>query len=381
MTGNNPSPWPAGALALMSEPVVSMYYEVRIWDGLFAGNRVPAPAYNVQVTLDATNVPYGEATFSTAPLGPEFDNGVCEPWWKIISVEILAGYGSADLRTLMFGYVTSLVVRKTGEGEHYLEWTVQTADTLWEFPSHKTYSVSGSYTQVSQVVTSLNASNKLYIEPVLFNGTLNTPNSGQLTNFRACALEIGDTVGDYLRQAAQCLGQRIRPDWRATVLRLRNDEEPTVDTANAYVIPHIIEQSDTHGASGGLILNLSAEWYSSGDKKTYSSVLNVSGGSFPTTPDNGNARPLMTDATVYTKPPGGVIPNDPTWGPIARWALRANANVVQFSVTARAAFWLQPFDAVKFIDANGLLERTIGITRIAFDLEQGTMTLEGSLYL
>lgn len=379
MTGNNPSPWPAATLALLSEPVVSMFYEVRIWDGTFGGNRALAPAYNVQVTLDATNVPYGEATFSTAPLGPEFDMDISEPWWRIVPVEILAGYSRSELQTLMFGYVTSLTIRKSGEGKHYLEWTVQTADTLWEFPSHKTYSVSGSYTLVSQVITSLNASNRLYLDPVLTNGTLNTPSGPQLTSFRACALEIGDTIGDYLRQLGQTLGQRVRPDWRATTLRLRNDVEPTVDTANPYVIPHIIEQSDTYGASGGLILNLSAEWYQSGDKKTYSRVLDVSGGSFPTTPDNGNARPLIADATVYTKPPGGVIPNDPTWGPVARWAYRINANVAQFSVTARAAFWLQPFDAVKFVDANGYLERTIGITRIAFDLEQGTMTLEGSI--
>ena len=59
---------------------------------------------------------------------------------------------------------------------------------------------------MKQVTDAVNGSaDPWYVAAVVTEGALNTPGSGQLANFRASDIAIGDTVGDYLRFAQMLL--------------------------------------------------------------------------------------------------------------------------------------------------------------------------------
>lgn len=380
MTGNNPSPWTNP----LDSDVMTLHYQVTIWGGYDSTSFVTMPAYDLEVSLDATRVPFGEATFKTPPLpwdatwptgGPL--TGIDSPAKITTSVEIRAGYDPGNMPVLMLGVVTKATETESREagGENYISWTVQTAEMLFEYPSHRAYDVNNSYTSVWQVCDYMSGSgNPWLVSPDVWGYSLNTPDAGQLASFRACEIAPGDIVGDFLRQCAQTLGQRLLPDWRVPIgpdaLHYRCIPEPAVSTTNPLVLTSIIASAGSHGGQGGTVLNFNAKWYSSGDAKT-SSRLFYSPIDFPAAAGNGLPRAIVADAEVYVKPPGGSVPDDPTWAPVARWESRITKQLSRHSVTARAALWLQPFDAITY---NG---KTIVIDRVTFDLIAGTMTAEG----
>lgn len=379
MTGSNPSPWTNP----LDSDVMTVEYSVRIWGGYDSTSFVTMPAYDLEVSLDSTRVPFGEATFKTPllpwdavwPTGGPL-TGISSTAKITTSVEIRAGYGG-DMPVLMLGVVTGVTESESFEAgaENYIAWTVQTAEVLFEYPSHIAYNVNNAYTEVLDVCGYISSSgNPWLVSPDVYNYSLNTPNAGQLASFRACEIGVGDSVGDFLRQCAQTLGQRLLPDWRVSAgpdsLHYRCIPEPSFSTSNPLVLTNIISSEASHGAQGGTVLNFNAKWYASGDEKT-SSRLFFSPIDFPAPAGNGSMRAIVADAEVYVKPPGGSVPDDPTWAPVARWETRIDRQLSRHSVTARAALWIQPFDAISY---NG---KTIVIDRVTFDLISGTMTAEG----
>ena len=398
MAGNNPAPWLASSPVLLANPLVEHIYTVRMFNGGLGGGEqsyTAVPAYAVRVTLDATRVPFGEATFRT-PLPPwpgidwpQSNLKVRDAGWKTIPVEIKAGYrnaGAADLQVLMFGQVTQARVHRSGDtGGGYIDWTVQTCEMQWEYPSHRTYTPSNTYTRVKQAIDAVNGSaDPWYVKVAIQEYSLNTPTAGQLTNFRACDIAIGDTVGDYLRQLAQLLGQRLRPEWRvgagtANSVRFRIEPEPAVNTGTALALTAVAEANEAHGEAGGTVLNMNAKWYSGGDQKTANRLFWPTAEPWvqsPVAPTTGTTRAVPAEATVYTKPPGGAVPNDATWPPVALWRARIVRQASRYSFTARAAYWLQPFDAITAADHTGAAV-TIGLDSITFDLDAGLMTTTG----
>jgi len=386
MAGNDPTPWLAGNLAMLGETIAPHTYAVKMWDGtLSSDQRVDIPAYDVQITLSATRVPFGTATFKTPippwpgvtwPVGAVLQ-GVPSTIWRVTPVVIIAGWtlpGGDDRHSMLNGLVTSAEVQRGADGTSYVQWTVETADRLWEYPSHRTYTPSNTYTRVKQVTDAVNGSaDRWYVDPVITEGTLNTPSAGQLASFQACDIGIGDTIGDYLRQLAQLLGQRVRPDWRNNTLRLRVDAEPAYDTGAALTIASAAEVTETYSYDNwGTILDLRAQWYSSGDEKTATRQFAYPG-MFPNSPTRGTAPAVAQSKTIYTKPPGGTIPNDANWPPAAQWINRLSRNAGLYQATSRAAWWITPLDVITYTQP-GL---TIVADTITFDLDAGLMTTTG----
>lgn len=399
MAGNNPAPWLPGSIALLEQPLVEHTYAVKIWTGNLALNseRVEVPAYDVQVTLSSVQVPFGLATFKTPiPPWPGIDwptgnvlHDLRSCIARIVPVSILAGWktsdGGDDRHTILAGHITSIEVRRTADSS-YVQWTVTSAEQLWEYPSHRTYNPSNSYTRLQQVTDAVNGSaDPWYVAPVVTEGTLNTPSSGQLANFRDCDIAIGDTVGDYLRQLAQMLGQVIRPDWRNDTLRLKVETQPTYNTAAALILTSPAEASETYSYDEwGTILTLRAQWIASGDEKTSQRQFAATavGGMpmFPNTPTRGTIPAVPQTATVWTKPPGGVVPADPTWAPTALWMDRITSKkAALLQATSRAAWWLVPGDVVTYTNLPTTRDATTTIVAdtITYDLDNGLMTVNG----
>lgn len=391
MAGNAPAPWHSSSLAYVAGATTEHTYTVKLWGGnLATGAMVAVPAWDVNVTLDATKVPYGEATFKTPPppWGTSWDGTfpsltVDRAPIYLCPVEIRAGWRhlidgvmTDDQQTLLYGYVTETEELTKADGTRYVQWKVVTADQLWEYPSHRTYDVSDSFTQVKQVADAwAAAADPWYVDPVVVNGTLNSPSSGQLASFRSCDIGIGDSVGDFFRTIALTLGQRCLPDHRATALRWKVAAEPTYDTANKLTLPSAYEVTKKASTENGFatILNLKCLWFSAGEQKTTQRTFPsiALGGLDPT---RGIAPAVARDVTIYQKPPGGTIPTDPNWGPAAAWIARAtNRSLVTYKVTSRAAWWLQPYDVVTYTAAGV----TVNVDAITFHLDAGTMTVTG----
>jgi len=387
VTGNNPAPWAASSVALLADPLIEHTSTVKMWNGNLAlDTRVDVPAYDVQVTLSAVRVPFGEAKFKT-PVPPWA--GITWPTGSILldisstitrvtPVSIHAGWrrpGNVDdQQIVMNGYVTAAERRRNADGSSYVQWTVTTAEQLWEYPSHRVYDPDNTYTRVKQVTDYVNASADPWnVAPVLVEGTLNTPTSAQLASFRAADIAIGDTVGDYLRQLALILGQRVRPDWRNTTLRLRIDAEPSYDAANPLVLAAAVETSENYSYDNfGSILDLRAQWVDAGNEKTAARQFAYPG-MFPNTPTRGTVPAVVQSKTLYTKPPSGAIPNDATWPPAALWSARISRSSVVITATSRAAWWIQPLDVITYTQP-GL---TVVADTITYDLDAGLMTVTG----
>lgn len=390
MSGSNPAPWDAGSVAYLAETVNAITYRVtfthsqQVYTSGWPRSVVP-DAWDVVVTLDAGAVPLGRATFKTPPTPwgtSEFDR--TGSTYEIVTVKIEAGYTrliggvlTEDLQTLMNGYVTGSRLR-TEAGQTFIEWTVDTAETLYEYPSHRTYGGPASTnTRVKQVTDAWSVSaDPWYINPVVVEGTLNTPTTTQLTNFRNCELEIGDNAGDYLRQLAVCLGQKLRADHRAAVLRLQVTAEPTWDTAANYLDLVATTYEDLESADQwGNVLELTCQWYdSAGDtvtkKRTYESVSISQMGVDPVEA----WQPVRQKrVTINAKPPGGTMPA--TYALATAWLDRIDTrsrNLV--TATARAAWWLQPYDVVRWTNNGNTLTC---IQRVTYQVDQGIMTITG----
>jgi len=77
--------------------------------------------------------------------------------------------------------------------------------------------------------------------------------------------------------------------------------------------------------------------------------------------------------TVSTKPPGGVMPS--SYALADAWLAQIktrNRNAI--TVTARAAWWLQPYDTVRWANVGGVM---VFVQSVTFNVDQGTMVVAG----
>lgn len=385
MTGNNPAPWNASCVDLLAEAEVHHLYTVELYRRS-TGAMVSVPAYGATVTLDGLTSPVGKATFKT--VASELPAGFVplEMPYRITPCRIAAGYRHAiggvdtdDLQTVLFGYVTAA---DTEDG--VTTWEVESVESLYDFPSNRTYNVSDAFTRVKQVADALaGASTPLTMNvPIVEGAPLTAPTSTQLSSFRAAELQVGDQVSDWFRMIAQILGHRLRADVRATALQWLITDEPTYDAANRLQVASAYKLRQRASLDQfANTLDISATWIDASTSQTKTAkrtfrhnVLDIGGVTRDPVPDNVRGPVRAKAVTIMAQPPNGQIPDDIGWGPIARWLTRyATKNKVLQTATGRAAYWIQPYDVVEFT----ALATTLYVNSVVFTLDDGSMTLNG----
>ena len=393
------SPWAADSLAHVRDSVsIQPIYSVELlartrWAGGIPAQFTPVPAWNVEVTLDGGRSPYGTAKFSAPAdyISPAAVSGYIplerlHPY-AAVPIRISAGYQRAagpDLRSLFVGYITSRRLRIAGDGTRYVEFTAETIETLYDFPSNRNGNVVNDWTGLKMACDTINAYATPWYRKVVIaeeTGQMNTPTAAQLTAWRAWQYQTGDNVMDTLIAWATALGQWVRGDPRTAHLvtqeaRLLVSANPdpyrdaTQLTSSMFTDLNRLEDVDQWAN----ILNLSVSWTdpSSGDTKTKQAVYLGSG----VTGGLGQVR--ARDVSMRLYPPSGALPAS-NYPPATEWLKRIGPRQeARWSGESRAMYWLQPrIDAIDLTD-NGLGDAPGAIDSITWRLDEGTQTMTWS---
>jgi len=375
------TPWAADSLTHVQSPVVEHTWTV--YDDSAASPVAIPGARNVKVTLDRGKVPFGELTFDVPLLTRSSDHTYDIPYSPHYRVD--AGYirdGVPDTHPILRAYLTNTELVSTPEGP-MRRITAQTIDTVHEFPSNRSYKVSDSYTRVKQVTDAINASSTPWWRLIYITeeAGLPTPTSAQLSVFRNLNLDVGDTVGDFLRSLAASLGQWIRPDHRGTPPTNLIIGPPRVDASAGSTDVTPLVENDTlirPSPNAGNVLDLTMSWPDStgalkSARKVYPdpslATAGVSWGLITVKPVSILARPANGTSLTAT---------DPT---AMAWLDKITRARGQHTFTGRAAYWLQPGDwlAIGFPytdEGTNTTGHDQGpLDRIEFNLDSGTMSV------
>lgn len=384
--GTNPAPWAADSLTHIQGQIVQPVYWLECYENHFGIGHsvVEVPAWDIEVTLDCRRNPYGtlKATIplSAPPLSPFSDYNV---------VNVKAGYrraGGDDVHTLFHGFVTRASTkydRNSGNMVRTIE--AQTGEIFYDHPiASGTWNINNGTTIPVQFNTHFNGSPARFYRPPCYittEGTLSTPASGAQTAYNNLEIEAGttDSLDDWFHNMAETLGQWLRGDVRNAF----GYDPDTHPHPGAYVI------SDDYGLAGGtppsgLALPLDGiyeevntnedldEWaaavaltckWPSGD--TWTTKQRLFGNLSVNEPAGGLVKVRSVEAT--RRPPGGVLSSTDLIGNL--WADRLRRRTGDVTVTARAAWWLQP---KMYISLPGVTVNTAGGAPYTFQPLQGS---------
>lgn len=393
------TPWAADSLAhVRDEPSIQPIYSVELLDRPRWSGGVPAslrkvPAWNVEVTLDGGRAPYATARFS-APIdyiAATATSGYI-PLQRLHSyagapVQIKAGYqrgATADLWPLFSGYITSRRLRIDADGNRYLEFTADSVEAMYNFPSSRNGNVGNAWTSLKEACETIDAYATPWYREVRINeesGQMNTPTSAQLTAWRAWQYQVGDNVMDTLIAWATALGQWVRGDARTFNLASPGQPQLLVSAApdpyraaTALTTAMFTELDRVEDVGDWAnILNLQVSWTdpTSKDTKTKEAVYLGSG----VTGGLGQVRAKDVSMRIY--PPSGALPAS---YPVAdQWLKRIGPRQeAQWTGSSRAMYWLQPrIDGINLTD-NGLGDSAGAIDSITWRLDDGTQTMTWS---
>lgn len=406
------APWSADSLdhvrdAVSIQPIYSVELVDYFW---FTGQnpwlvKVPeqlrtVPAWNVEVDLDGGRAPYGRAQFS-APLdyispdpitlSPAPGAGVYPTFtplerlhpYRGVPVRIKAGYqraGGPDLHTLFVGYITARRYRRDSSGAAYLEFTAETSETMFMQPSSRAGNVVNTWTSVKQGCDAIAGYATPWYRRVVVAeeaGQMNTPTSGQLTNWRSWTYSVGDDVLETVVTWAIALGQWLRGDPRTLgsmfgagampQLLISADPYPyrAVTTLPTSLFTDLdrLESLDQWAN----ILNLTVTGNGQTKQAHYLGAGVYQGSPIP----NGQIR--TKDVTIHVTPPS-TLPTD--YPPAIRWLNRIGpAQEARWVASSRAMYWLQPrIDAITLSD-DDLGDTAAAIDAITWHLDTGTQTM------
>lgn len=359
------------------------------------------PAWDIEVSFDGGRSPYGIATFKAplAYIGADVVPAPGSDWAPIKALSayaaapilIHAGYhraGGDDLRPLFTGFISKRVLRRSADGEAYLEFTAQTADALFDWPTPRSGNVGNTWTSIKGGMDSINADTRSWptggpwyrlVNVIEEAGYMNTPTSAQLSSWRAMTYQKSDNAGDTLRTWAATLGQWLRGDPRGNpdvsgAPQLLISADPYPYRSALTVTPDLfstLERVEDVDAWAN-ILNFTATWTdpSTGDAKNKTGrYLSPSVGTATSITGQIRAR----DITVQNYPPSGALPAS---YPLATSWLRRVGQLqeARYTGTSRAMFWLQPrIDGINL--TNNLGDGPGPIDSITFQVDKGTQTM------
>jgi len=407
------SPWAADSLTHVRDSVtLAPLYKVELLPFLrWAGGQNPVgvtppaslatvPAWNVTVTLDGGRSPYGTATFSAPSdyISPTAVSGytplqALHPYIGA-PVRISAGYqrtAGPDLQPLFAGIITGRRLRTAGDGTRFVEFTCETVENLFDFPSNRNGNVGNAWTSLKEACDTINAYATPWFRAVNIaeeSGQMNTPTSAQLTAWRAWQYQEGDNVMDTLIAWATALGQWVRGNPRAFNLsagavssaQLLVSANPDPYRAATSLPSSMFTDLDRTESTDqwANILNLSVAWTDPSSKDTKQKRATYTATSVNPGYPNPTGPIRARDVTMRLYPPSGALPAS-NYPPATEWLKRIGARQeAKWSGTSRAMYWLQPrIDGVLLTD-NGLGDAAGAIDTITWRLDDGTQTMAWS---
>ena len=377
--GAYPNPWEdENAPDWATEPYIEHAWAVRITTPLTPAAKRVVPAWDIEVTLDGGNSPYGIARFKM-PLSYLIDSTSAYMWTDpfrralgVATVQIDAGWkypGTLNVHTLFSGYITSRNLR-IADGEAYVEVVAETYETLLDFPSNVAAAVGNTNTRIKQFYDAC----EFYRNPEWSEPSTNLPaDTAQLTEYRAAAIEKDDTVSDWFRQAASTLSQWMRGgNTSYPSIECLTDPYPyqrlvEIDI-NAFTELNRTESLDDWGN----VLRLSATWTINSDGDTKDARRTFADTTSRGTGGTGVVR--SQDVSLAVKPPGGKIPAN--WATGKRWLRRINeAKRGDWSGTCRALWWIQPrLDGI-MLTGNPLEDHAGQVSAVTYLVDQGLMNI------
>ena len=404
------SPWAADSLAHVRDSVTLLpLFTVELLPFLrWTGGQNPTavtppaslatvPAWNVQVTLDGGRSPYGAATFS-APgdyISPAATSGYV-PLQSLhpyigAPVRIWAGYqrtAGPDLQVLFCGIITARRLRTAGDGTRYVEFSCETIETLFDFPSNRNGNVGNTWTSLKMACDTINQSATPWLRAVNVveeAGQMNTPTSAQLTAWQAWQYQEGDSVIDTLIAWATALGQWVRGNprefgmsggavsWAQLIVSANPDPYRAATDLTTAMFTDLDRVESTDQWAN--ILNLSVSWTDPSSKDTKQKRATYLGAGIYAGAPNPTGQLRARDVNMRLYPPSGALPTS-NYPPATEWIKRIGPRQeAKWSGTSRAMYWLQPrIDAVNLTD-NGLGDAAGAIDSITWRLDEGTQTM------
>lgn len=327
-------------------------------------------AWDVVVDLDGGRSPYATARCKVPVESiTEANYATTNPRLRPV-LQVDAGWtypGVRNSHTLFSGVITDRSLRVDASGT-YWELSAESYETILEYPSHLAAAVNNAYTTAKQHYDAT----AYYRKPTWVEPVSNTaPDSAQLAEYRAMAVEKDDDVSDFMRTCASTLGQWLRGKLDAAT--------PTVECiSDPYPYGRLVELdlnafSDLQRVENleqwANVLRLTAQW-TSGD-----STVNKRRTYYASTVAAGTGAVRSRDVTINVKPPAGAVPPS-NWAPAQRWLRRVNeASRGSWQGTCRALWWIQPrVDGV--LVAGSPLEDSGGqVQRVTFLVDQGLMNI------
>lgn len=354
------TPWP-WTPAVWSASTAPCHWTLSIANtgGWAAGGTTAPPwltttAWDIVLDLDATRNPIATLRANLVIDGHDlYDSFQPE---HIRHITISAGWQANQQYPLFYGYLTS-VTRRDG----YYTITARSVDALWaERPLFTDYQIPAGATSMASLTL------PGWLDDMRFaNWSPDTPTGSQLAEFRAQKGAEGDSIDDFARTAAACLGVTLRaihrtlvphggPQYHAlgpvtsrtrlTLTDIENLEETKdTDTVTVYVLA-------------------TATWTDAGTSKTETLMV---------TPDGGVWQDWQTPkpVTLRTRPaPGGLYDSRRVFQQFLR-----PTGTPRYTFTARALWWLAPDHGLTIPTPTG--PANVNIERIQYHVDAGTMTI------
>ncbi len=365
----DPSPWPAAAYSGLYAPTVQTTYSAT-----FSGS--PLTIWNVQLTIDETSSPTARLTADcTDP-----NNWLhLRRGYEMLAVSV--GYAGQAQSRIFLGPLT--LIERNSDGTVHIE--AASAEYLLDTlpASSTTYRVSSGSTMLADVVTDLNGTSPAYTYTygrirAIASGTLTTPSS--YTSFRQQKMEATDTTLDFLIACANSLGQWLRGDQRgrASAGFLYTGVGSDVPSAGTWDVSKLILSDRWDSGTPIDLTSITETWTKRESVDDYADILLItanykSGGSTTSKVARysgvGWPFPPLTRAIAVDYRPGAAF----TAGtdPVAqRWADAYSFRTWRLTATCRAVWWLEPGMRATAGTTTGT------ITKISFDIDQGSMTVD-----
>ena len=358
----NPGPWTGAYPAAVTDTVVHHAWRMTyLSPGGSTWTDVPE-SWDLVVNLDLFRSP--AASLKGAATAVPLIGG----WVRLYCSWTINGVTTEG--TLFYGMVTArTAVRPHGgpsSATAYYEFTAESAEACWDFPSNSTHGISNSYTRVAQTQLSnvtWQAPNtlRLYEHP-----DLNTPTSPQLAAYRAMEITPGDNVDSFVHAMAESLGQRVVGDYRRRYTGTElaayyiTPREPDSNTA-LNLTGRVTDWRETRSIDQSpSAVDVTATWISAGDQKQSRRVYGGGGTDYT----------RQKSISIPMKPTGGTLgASDPT---ALAWVHGIGMYGIRTTFTCRAIWWLdlqmhvidsasggpRPIVAITFLVDSGLMTIT-----------------------